>query len=87
MYLVTQEIDMSFSHLSLQVKDLFKELKIECNVVELDLIGKVEMWCSVCSRCALLNAFSYLVHKFSGRLEMLFAKKTTTLNFWIIKAS
>lgn len=25
-----------------QVKDLFKELRVECNVVELDLIGKVK---------------------------------------------
>lgn len=24
-----------------QVKDLFKELQVECNVVELDLIGKI----------------------------------------------
>jgi len=25
------------------VKDLFKELNVECNVVELDLIGKKDM--------------------------------------------
>lgn len=30
--------------MSLQVKDLFKELNVECNVVELDLIGKMEMF-------------------------------------------
>lgn len=27
-------------YLCFQVKDLFKELKVECNVVELDLMGK-----------------------------------------------
>lgn len=60
-YLVIEEIDKSFSRLSLQVKDLFKELKVECNVVELDLIGKMEMFGSVCSRSAVLYAMSYSV--------------------------
>lgn len=27
-----------------QVKDLFKELQVECNVVELDLIGKIILY-------------------------------------------
>ena len=31
----------NFSYCVLQVKDLFVELKVECNVVELDLIGKM----------------------------------------------
>lgn len=29
--------------MNFKVKDLFKELKVECNVVELDLIGKFEL--------------------------------------------
>lgn len=32
---------MAWMFVCFQVKDLFKELKVECNVVELDLIGKI----------------------------------------------
>lgn len=35
-------------HVLLQVKNLFKELKVECNVVELDLIGKTVVYLCVC---------------------------------------
>lgn len=33
-----------------QVKDLFKELQVECNVVELDLIGKIKSAVSLLQR-------------------------------------
>lgn len=39
------------------MKDLFKELKVECNVVELDLMGKTDLVC-VCV-CVNYNNYTF----------------------------
>lgn len=55
-----------------QVKDLFKELQVECNVVELDLIGKILLY-------LITHLFTESPHLTQGTLV------TTSARFILIK--
>lgn len=57
-----------------QVKDLFKELQVECNVVELDLIGKIILY-------LITHLFTESPHSTRGTLA------TTSARFILIKVA
>lgn len=44
-----QCVNNNFPNMTLQVKDLFKELNVDYNVVELDLMGKIDKFCLLCT--------------------------------------